>query len=472
MRYNDIEGESISETWTSKVSYDPSKERWNRPDYTETFTHAAEVPKGTLRQAPSSWTREFKSPKTDNGSFRTIKKSGVIKMTDYDKGKVVFTPNTIRVPRESFLYRTRGAAVVYDKQVYSKDLYTFNLRAPYYLVGDTRRFMDLYPDSSYFRIDEEDVQDEINARVNAVEGNVVSSLNATYDLLTEMAEGRETLTYLLSILQKARHPLKSFADAKKVLDNKNWKGKSVEYHDAVTSLWMQYRYAIMPLVYSVQDVQELIEKRKVVYRTERAKEKIDSSVFNAKPFFEPSSPYFFERMSGTILIRATGKEQRNLKMHLRLIDDIGFNFATTAWELIPYSFVVDWFLNVGDFLSSQIGSLFSLAEQRAFSYSIKYDTVTELVFKDNLDTRETITDGPWVLGEATIFGRTNVQRGKLYSDEYVLHTEKVDSYRRRTFSPHDVGLSLNPFMSWKRWIDAYVLSLGNARSALSALKRR
>lgn len=119
MRYNDIEGESISQTWTARVSYSSSEEGWNRPDYTETFTHAAEVPKGTLRQAPPSWTREFKTPKTDNSSFRAIKKSGVIKMTDYDKGKVVFTPNIIRVPRESFLYRTRGAAVVYDQRVYS-----------------------------------------------------------------------------------------------------------------------------------------------------------------------------------------------------------------------------------------------------------------------------------------------------------------------------------------------------------------
>lgn len=39
--------------------------------------------------------------------------------------------------------------------------------------------------------------------------------------------------------------------------------------------------------------------------------------------------------------------------NLRLLDQLGFvNPAVVAWELVPFSFVVDWFVNVGDFLGS------------------------------------------------------------------------------------------------------------------------
>lgn len=39
--------------------------------------------------------------------------------------------------------------------------------------------------------------------------------------------------------------------------------------------------------------------------------------------------------------------------NLWLANQLGFvNPASVAWELVPYSFVVDWFVNVGDFLNS------------------------------------------------------------------------------------------------------------------------
>jgi hypothetical protein len=65
---------------------------------------------------------------------------------------------------------------------------------------------------------------------------------------------------------------------------------------------------------------------------------------------------------------------------LTLADQLGLDFkslVTLPWELIPYSFVVDWFLNIGDFIGSltpspgytQLGSCFVVEREQTTSYT-------------------------------------------------------------------------------------------------------
>lgn len=64
--------------------------------------------------------------------------------------------------------------------------------------------------------------------------------------------------------------------------------------------------------------------------------------------------------------------------NLWLANQLGFvNPLTVAWELIPFSFVVDWFVNVGDFLASY-------TDFAGASVSAPWSTRFEVAFEDAL----------------------------------------------------------------------------------------
>lgn len=61
------------------------------------------------------------------------------------------------------------------------------------------------------------------------------------------------------------------------------------------------------------------------------------------------------------------------------------NAAITAWELIPYSFVLDWFVNIGGWIKSLLTSFWALSETSSVGY--------ELVFKREISLIGTQFDG-------------------------------------------------------------------------------
>jgi hypothetical protein len=74
---------------------------------------------------------------------------------------------------------------------------------------------------------------------------------------------------------------------------------------------------------------------------------------------------------------------------LRVLQFGGYDILGTAWELIPYSFVVDWFINIGD--SLQALQAFVVSDERVGFSVVEYNL--------SLETRIYI-DGPleWTNG--------------------------------------------------------------------------
>lgn len=459
MQYNTIVGEALTESFTLSAPYKDGGYSTSDRSYT------ASVPTGVTRNSAPDEFRKWKWPETDKSSFSKIKKSGAIKFSSYSVGEERVQNIIGKVTAESYANAYPWAATSYDGKLYASDSKIVKLVNPYFIQGDLLSFGSMFPTAPYYHYDY-DHTDE-NSEIESVKGAVVSSMNSEYDFLTEMAELKETLGYLLSILNKVRHPLKSFKDAKTALDKKDWKGKSVDYHDAVTSLWMQYRYAIMPLVYSAQDIKSVIEHRSDLYRTEREKSTLDLNI-NLKG--DSDVLHFYDKVEGQSIVRAVGKARYGSDVNLRLIDSIGTNFATTAWELIPFSFVVDWFVNIGDFLSSHLSSWASLAEERHFVWSVKreYSISTYLHYYN--DARGTFSVPSSSFAGSVVRPATAWEYGRVHQDEVLLRVKSVKSYSREVFSPSDVRLTFSPFMNWKRWLDAYVLSSGNARNLLRKLK--
>lgn len=133
--------------------------------------------------------------------------------------------------------------------------------------------------------------------------------------------------------------------------------------DAFGQRWLEYRYAWQPLVADVYGAVEAIERSdngtfdRYIIRSRKV----------AKSTLQGTKPY------GGVLTRVAGYTL-NTSRHYRYSDvsgakvciyadltnatyrrmmDVGVtNPATTLWESLPYSFIVDWFLGVGDYITA------------------------------------------------------------------------------------------------------------------------
>jgi hypothetical protein len=116
----------------------------------------------------------------------------------------------------------------------------------------------------------------------------------------------------------------------------------------LTGLWVEARYGWRPLVYDImsfQDALTSLEDKRTRYKkrigyTENVN---DYSIVVGGPSLCGMGNTYASQVEGTISYRGNA------------IADIEppsfqFNLAITAWELTPLSFIVDWVLNVGQWL--------------------------------------------------------------------------------------------------------------------------
>lgn len=167
-----------------------------------------------------------------------------------------------------------------------------------------------------------------NAALAELEGGV-------FDLLTELGEAKETITYLYSILRRL---ISIFIGvrSKEALARKQFTGKDLV--EEIASLWMQFRYAISPLVYSFEDALKALELADRQYVTVR--KRLD------EPFSHTVDGYTFTGVvENRVWMKSLVTSQTNV---------LGMNPLKTMWELTPLSFVVDWVIPVGNWLGSLV----------------------------------------------------------------------------------------------------------------------
>lgn len=190
------------------------------------------------------------------------------------------------------------------------------------------------------------------------DGTIVTTLaeanSRTIDVLTAMAEMPETVR---SIIDGVKTCMKMYAEAKTKsfrLYNKA-KGNSgkatavknsKEAADAVANVWLNFRYNIMPNVFLIEDTMELLSKEFEQYLRTR-------STLSSAPTFEcDCNPLWSHKFEGTVTERCLIKRRVSVsgQRYKNMISDMLANAVITGYELIPLSFVLDWFIQVGDFL--------------------------------------------------------------------------------------------------------------------------
>lgn len=445
----------------------PSSNIWS---YHGQINHAApEYPIGEERVIPNFPIERWRTPKVKHHkSWKKVKDEGIIKMTPYSVG--FRSKEEYIIEREHWRNNFTRDYLVENRCPTVAEWYpTTSLETRWLQKYDLRDFSGLPVVSNNF-----DLADEIAKVKNECKSSVVSSQFHNLDVLTSVAELPKTLDLLVTVFQRARHPLEGIASLlKRYRKAHGNKDRISTLHKDFLSEWMQYRYGIMPLVYTIKDVLEILDGMKYEFRTDKDKGRV---ILPAWPSALPNEDCLIQAISGDVTIRAVGKSSY-LNPNLRLSDQLTINPFYTAWELIPLSFVIDWFVNVGDWLLAETAGMRDLASQRSFCISTK------------INIEETITlKKRWIDGGISEppapFNHWGSCDGRdlTYTDTVRYDTLKVDeqmhllsktvekSYVREIFVPADVELQFNPHLNWKRWMDAYALTFNRALKGLRKLK--
>ena len=123
-----------------------------------------------------------------------------------------------------------------------------------------------------------------------------------------------------------------------------------------------------------------------------------------------------------------------------LLSILKLNPLSTAYELIPLSFVLDWFVNIGDYITAMTNTI--SYTQQASCYSWKLE------------------------GELTIRRKRNLPEGFTPPES----TLRIEHYKRNVINPQDLsGLNLDPSLNWMRQLDAVALLWGPTKKIMKNL---
>lgn len=159
------------------------------------------------------------------------------------------------------------------------------------------------------------------------------------------------------------------------------KGASVK--KSFASNWLEFYFGWSPLIGDIGSAVNVLQSPlKNQFCKGRAKAGPDPTVDLQVPqdLSRPSAQndwtrwVSFDRLTVTKRAMSQGVNVAVSNPNLWLANQLGFvNPATVAWELIPFSFVVDWFVNVEQFLSSGTDFLGLTLED---AWNTKYVTMT------------------------------------------------------------------------------------------------
>lgn len=165
-----------------------------------------------------------------------------------------------------------------------------------------------------------------------------------------LAEGRQTLNHIAktsitlvrALIALRRGRFKDFARALGVSSRKGWVSK------LTASRWLEYQYAWLPLMGDIFDSYNLL--RDGIDRKSNIIRGVRQLTFTED--YIRSTPY--ATLSGTLTLT------HNCKLWYRLKNSTADSFYRTglinpfevAWAVVPFSFVVDWFLPVANVLEA------------------------------------------------------------------------------------------------------------------------
>lgn len=178
--------------------------------------------------------------------------------------------------------------------------------------------------------------------------------NQEIDLGVALGEHRETAEFVSQAMIKTAKSFRLFrrgrvSEALRVLtgrSNSKWR----DIPGAAANAWLAYCYGLRPLVNDVYSAVSLLEKR---HEPKPSVYSVHASLSKSINTLIGNDHYkIYARFVGTANLRA-GIRMNVTNPVLRTLDQCGVvNPLSVAWELVPFSFVVDWFIPIGDFVAN------------------------------------------------------------------------------------------------------------------------
>lgn len=209
------------------------------------------------------------------------------------------------------------------------------------------------------------------AKVNGSDmlaGEIIADYAKTVSMLRRPFKGA---TDLVSRIVKAR--------------NRSLKKSASNLAQANANAWLEYSYGWRPLLLDAEKVIDFTHKKREFGREVRVARAEEKRVFNPTrdfSFGSTADPKW--NRTGTVTREQTCRACSGVMYSLnncttsdmlaKLLGTRACDLPSTAWELIPFSFVVDWFANVGAWIRASVPDP-SVVIQAAWTTSIYRDVL-------------------------------------------------------------------------------------------------
>lgn len=166
-----------------------------------------------------------------------------------------------------------------------------------------------------------------------------------WDALTFLAELHKTRQLVASAFGRLKRLFTEFDDYMSALRRRGFR----DHASAVLQQWLEARYGWRLLIYDMQDIAKVIQEMDEERRTRNKKRTGITDNYTDD----------LSRLIDTAICVYDLADFREVELGVRgrVIADfeparVSINALITAWEIVPYSFVIDWFLNIGKALET------------------------------------------------------------------------------------------------------------------------
>lgn len=335
--------------------------------------------------------------------------------------------------------------------------------------GDFHYWSKALPDKNYIRseISASDIQDAITLS----QQDAMAQALTGYDPLTELFELKDVLRFLVSNVGSAAALLAKLRNKDPVAW---WKGRNLNAKQLLKSTdkglrelgnhWMEYRYALMPIIYSMKDILE-VSKGDIKWKTSRSKQVLTPTMNIGQTLQTTlAERCMYTDLTGTITVRSHVKQRYDIDGIANLFGArLTVNPFITAWELTTLSFVVDWFLNIGDLITNATSP--NLAAETGSVTSIRTETVSTTYLKDH---SADVKLSSWAA--TACIGAQSYTETFQRNVDLPLRVVTNNSYNRFLFTQPELRVIFDVNLNWKRILDGLVLSYQPFKSLLRSLK--
>lgn len=178
---------------------------------------------------------------------------------------------------------------------------------------------------------------------------IYDSLRGNNEIIVDLVEGSATLRMLKSAA-RLEHGIAAILSAM-AANTRLTRGQ--KFLDLITQKWLEYRYGWTPLIGGLYDAFDNVMKSELsAVRTITARSGSKSLTNLA-----PAAQHFSYAGMPNVVHHQVHRRERRVKLTYDFVvpqsgiwDWTSLNPSGIAWELLPFSFVADWFISIGESL--------------------------------------------------------------------------------------------------------------------------